>query len=221
VATRTIPIVFANGDDAVKLGLIASLNRPGGNITGVNFLSNFLEAKRLGLLHDLIPTATVIGVLSNPNNPSSAVQLKEAQAAADRIGLQLLVLTASNASDIDSAFASLLAGRAAAFLVTTDGFLGNRREQIVALAARYSIPAIYGFRDFVTDGGLMSYGTSIVDAWRQAGGYVAKILRGAKPADLPVMQPTKFELVINLKTAKTLGLTFPPGLLAIADEVIE
>jgi putative ABC transport system substrate-binding protein len=175
----------------------------------------------LGLLRELIPTASVIAVLANPNNPNSAAQLKDEQAAAATLGLQLFVLTARTASDIDSAYASLTEKRADALLVNSDAVFSSYRKQIVALAARHSIPAMYEFRDYVTSGGLMSYGASIVDAWRQSGGYVGRILKGEKPAELPVMQPTKFEFVINLKTANALGLMFPPGLLAIADEVIE
>jgi putative ABC transport system substrate-binding protein len=220
-ATTKIPIVFANGSDPVKFGLVASLNRPGGNITGVSFLSNSLEQKRLGLLHELIPTASVIAVLANPNNPDSAAQLKDIQAAAGTLGPQLFVVTASTASDIDTAFASLVASRAHALLVNTDAVLTSLRQQIIALAARYSVPASYEFRESVTIGGLMSYGASISDAWRRAGGYVGRILKGEKPTDLPVMQSTKFDLVINLKTAKTLGLTVPLTLQAAADEVIE
>jgi putative tryptophan/tyrosine transport system substrate-binding protein len=220
-ATTKTPIVFANGSDPVKFGLVASLNRPGGNITGVSFLSNSLEQKRLGLLHELIPTASVIAVLANPNNPNSAAQLKDIQAAAGTLGLQLFVVTASTARDIDTAFASLISSRADALLVNTDAVLTSLRQQIVALAARYSVPASYEFRETVTIGGLMSYGASISDAWRRAGSYVGRILKGEKPIELPVMQPTKFELVINLKTAKALGLTVPQTLLVAADEVIE
>ena len=173
------------------------------------------------MLRALIPAVNIIAVLSNPDNPSSGAQLKSEQEAADKLGVQLLVFGASNESDIDSAFARLAAQRAGALIVNSDGYLGNRREQIISLARRHLIPTIYEFRDAAADGGLLSYGASIVDAWRQAAGYVARILRGEKPADLPVMQPTRFELVINLTTAKALGLDVPPTVLALADEVIE
>jgi putative tryptophan/tyrosine transport system substrate-binding protein len=220
-ATTTIPIVFTGGFDAVQLGLVASLNRPGGNVTGVNFLANALEAKRLGILHDLVPQSTVIGTLLNPANASAEVQSRNMKEAASALGLQLRVATASTERDIDAAFANFVQQRLNALIVAADAFFLSQRNQLVSLAARHAIPAIYAWREAVAAGGLMSYGTSFTDAYRQGGIYVGLILKGAKPADLPVMLPTKFEFVVNLKTAKALGLTIPPGVLAIADEVVE
>ena len=220
-ATTTIPIVFLTGDDPVKDGLVASINRPGGNATGVNFLVEALEAKRLGLLHELIPEASLIAVLVNPTRPTVEARSRELHEAARTIGVQILILNVADDRDFEPAFTTLVQRGARALLVTADPFFNIRREQLVALTARHAIPAIYFWRELTAIGGLMSYSTSLPDAYRQAGIYVGRILKGAKPADLPVMQPTKFEFVINLRTAKTLGLTFPPGLLAIADEVIE
>ena len=220
-ATSTIPIVFVSGFDVVRAGLVASFNRPGGNATGVSFMITALEPKRLELLHELVPAATVIAMLVNPGSPSSAFQSKDVQEAARVIGLQIQILNASSASEIDSAFATLLQIRAGALIVAGDAFFNGRRDQLVESTARHRIPAIYGLREFTSAGGLISYGASVTDVHRQAGIYVGKILKGEKPADLPVMQPTKFELVINLKTAKALGLSVPPGLLTSADEVIE
>jgi putative ABC transport system substrate-binding protein len=220
-ATTTIPIVFTSGVDPVKIGLVASLNRPGGNVTGIAFLSLALEAKRLGLLHELIPTATDIAVLLNPTFPDFAEQLREVEEAARTIGQRIITLNASSVGEISSAFEHLSQRRPGAILVAADPFFISHREQLVALAAHHSLPAIYEDRDFTRAGGLMSYGASLFDAVLHLGLYTGKILKGENPADLPVMQPTKFELVINLKTAKALGLTVPPSLLAIADEVIE
>jgi putative ABC transport system substrate-binding protein len=220
-ATSTIPIVFAGGFDPIEIGVIASLNQPGGNITGVSFFANALDAKRLGLLRLVIPKATVIGALLNPDNASAAIQARDLQAAARSIGVQLQIANASGESDFDRAFAGFVQQGAGGLLVGTDGFFQTHRMQLVALAARYAIPAIYQDRDMATAGGLMSYGASQNDAFRQAGIYAGRILKGEKPGDLPVQLPTKFELVINLKSAKMLGLTIPDGLLLAADEVIE
>jgi putative tryptophan/tyrosine transport system substrate-binding protein len=220
-ATATIPIVFANGIDAVKFGIVASLNRPGGNITGVSFLTAELGEKRLGLVRELVPNVAVGAVLVNPSNPNAESIIRDARGAARSLALQFHVLHASTAQDIDTAFASLVQQQIGVLLVSADAFFLGQRDQFAALAARYAVPAIYNTREYVAAGGLMSYGTSIVDAYRRAGVYTGKILKGAKPADLPVEQSTKFEFVINLKSAKALGLTVPPTLLALADEVVE
>jgi len=220
-ATSMIPIVFTTGDDPVASGLVASLARPGGNLTGVSLMLVELMPKRLELLSELVPQAGLIALLVNPNGPAAARVIKEVQEAARTKGVQLTVLKAGDDSEIDAAFASLAQLHARALLVGADAFFNSRRDRLVALAARYSVPAIYEGRDFAEIGGLVSYGASVRDTWRQAGTYVGRILAGAKPADLPVQQPTTFELVINLKTAKALGLTVPPSILARADEVIE
>ena len=220
-ATATIPIVFNVGEDPIKLGLVASFNRPGGNITGVNTLSPALESKRLGLLRELVPQAAIIAVLLNPTNPDADLQRRDVQAAAAAIGQDLRIFSASNESAIETAFTALVQQRADALLIGNDVFLTNQREQIVALAARHAIPTIYSFRSFAESGGLMSYSTNLVEVYRQVGLYVGRILKGEKPADLPVVQPTKFELVINLKTAKVLGVKISDNLLSLADEVIE
>ena len=220
-ATPTIPIVFVTGDDPMNFGLVDSFNRPGGNVTGVSFLLPALEAKRLELLHELIPKAILIAVLVNPSFAAADLRVIAVREAADTLGLQLSMLKASSERDIDNAFASLVEKQAGALIVTSDPFFVSRREQIVFLAKRGAVPTAYFTREFATAGGLMSYGASISDAYRQTGIYAGKVLKGEKPANLPVMQPTKFELVLNRKTANALGLTVPPQLLAIADEVIE
>jgi putative tryptophan/tyrosine transport system substrate-binding protein len=220
-ATATIPIVFSTATDPVQLGLVATLNRPGGNATGVFVLANSLEAKRLGLLHEMVRQVETIAMLVNPQAPGAESQLAETHAAARTLARQLVVVKASSVSDLDAAFATFIQVRAGALLVAADPFFNTRREQIVALAEQYAIPAIYEFREFPLAGGLMSYGTSLAIAYHQVGVYTGKILKGENPANLPVVQPTMFEMVINLNTAKALGLTVPPALLATADEVIE
>ena len=219
-ATATIPIVF-NTVDPVKDGLAASFNRPGGNATGVSLFANALAPKRLELLRELLPSAAVIVVLLDANSTDAEIQLREVQAAADSVNQQIYTLTIGTDREFDTAFASPVLRQAGALLVAGSPFFTSRRDQIVALAARDSVPAIYEWREFAAAGGLMSYGTSLRDAYRQVGVYAGRILKGEKPADMPVVQPIKFELVINLRTAKALGLEIPPSLLARADEVIE
>jgi putative ABC transport system substrate-binding protein len=219
-ATSAIPIVFAAADDPVRLGLVTSFNQPGGNMTGISMISGALGAKRLELLRELVPTATLIAMLVNPTNPADA-NVRDEQTTAHAIGQQILMLTATNERDIETAFAALVQQQASAVSVSADAAFTARRDQIVALAARYRIPAIYPWREYTAAGGLISYGTNLTDAYHQVGMYVGHILKGEKPADLPVIQPTKFELVINLKTAKALGLSVPQTLQVAADEVIE
>jgi putative ABC transport system substrate-binding protein len=220
-ATSTIPIVFGTSDDPVADGLVASLARPGGNLTGVSFLASELNPKRFELLSELVPQAKVIALLVDPNIPATERLMPAAQEVARAKGVQLPILKASTESEIDAAFAALVQRQAGALVVSAGPFFWVRREQIVALAARHAVPAIYEVRDFATAGGLISYGASFTAVFRQVGIYAGKILKGAKPADLPVLQPTTLELVINLKTAKALGLTIPPSILSRADEVIE
>jgi putative ABC transport system substrate-binding protein len=220
-ATTTIPIVFVGAFDPVKAGLVASLNRPGGNVTGVTFVGSSLGVKRLELARDLVPNVGAIALLTHPHSPDALEELRDLQIAAETIGRQLFVVTATSDRDFEAAFASIVQHRAGLLLIGADPFLFQSNEQLVALAARYRIPTVYQTGENVAQGGLMSYGASIPDAWRLAGSYAGKILKGAKPAELPVLQPTKFELVINLRTAKALNLDIPPTLLARADEVIE
>jgi putative tryptophan/tyrosine transport system substrate-binding protein len=220
-ATTTIPIVFVSGVDPVTTGLVMSLNRPGSNATGVYIFQQVLEGKRLALLHGLVPAAALIAVLLNSTNANFQTQLRGVQDAARTLGQQVSILSASTAHDIDVAFATVTKSGAGALLVGSDPFFNSERDQIIALAARHTIPAIFEGREFATAGGLASYGTSLAGAYREAGIYAGRILKGEKPADLPIVQPTKFEFVINLKTAKALGLDVPPGLSSSADEIIE
>jgi putative ABC transport system substrate-binding protein len=220
-ATSTIPIVFFTGGDPVGDGLVGSLARPGGNVTGVTFMFAELTPKRLELVSELVPQTRVIALLTNPNSPGTERMIQDVLEAARVRGLQVPILKASTETEIDAAFASLLQLRAGALLVGADPFFFSRREQLVALASRYAVPGMYQYPEFAAFGGLIAYGSSVTSAYRQVGIYAGRILNGAKPADLPVQQPTKFELVINLKTAKALGLTVPQTLLARADEVIE
>jgi putative ABC transport system substrate-binding protein len=220
-ATATIPIVFIIGSDPVALGYVASLNRPGGNVTGVMVLTSNLGAKRIGLLRELIPNADAIGVLVNPTYPVAAGQLKEVQAAAASVDVRLIIANASAGRDFEPAFALFVQQRASALIVSADPFFNSQRDRIVALAASHALPAIYEWREFTEAGGLMSYGTSVTDAYRLAGIYAGRVLKGEKPADLPVILSSKFEFVINLKTAKALGLDVPLGMSAAADEIIE
>ena len=220
-ATSKIPVVFSTGGDPVKLGLVASLNRPGGNATGVNLFTSVMEGKRLGILHELVATAALIAVLVNSNNPNTESQVKDVQEGARTLGVQVHILHASSEREIDAAFAASTQLRAGALLVGADPFFNSQRDRLVALAASHKLPALYEFREFALAGGLASYGTDLEEGYRQVGLYTGRILKGEKPADLPVVQSTKFKFVINLKTAKGLGLDVPPGLSARADEVIE
>jgi putative ABC transport system substrate-binding protein len=220
-ATATIPIVFLSAADPVNAGIVTSLNRPGGNITGISLLGSALEAKRLGLLNEIVPGAVSIGALVNPKFPDVDTQLRDLQEAASAISRQLYIVRASTEFEIDAAFAAVSDRGVGALLIAQDALFVSRREQLVALAARYKLPAIFVQREFAEAGGLISYAPDFADGYRETGVYVGKILKGAKPADLPVLQSTKFALVINLKTAKTLGLTIPSGVLSIADDVIE
>ena len=220
-ATATIPIVFIVGTDPVSSGLVTSMNRPEGNITGICDFTAEVVTKRLGLLHEMLPSVKNVAVLINPNNANAGSQLTEFTSAARALGLQLHILNANNEHDIDTAFESLLQMRAQALAVGADPFFASQRDRLITLAARYAVPTIYEWEDFAESGGLMSYGSSITDGYRLAGNYAGKILKGDKPADLPIMQPVKFELVINLKAAKAIGLEIPPQLLARADEIIE
>jgi putative tryptophan/tyrosine transport system substrate-binding protein len=220
-ATATIPIVVVMGDDPVKTGAVAALNRPGGNVTGVSLLSVAMEAKRLQLLRELAPNVSVIAIVLNPNNPQADEQLQELQDAGHALGVQVEPFKAGSPSEIDTAFLNLVERRAGALLMAADAFFNTRREQFIVLSARHALPAIFPYREFPAAGGLMSYGTSLADAYRQEGIYAGRILKGEKPAEMPVQQAVKIELVINLQTAKSLGLTIPLALLGRADEVIE
>jgi putative tryptophan/tyrosine transport system substrate-binding protein len=220
-ATTTIPIVFVVGEDPVQAGLVASLSRPGGNVTGLSSFTNVLVAKRLELIRELAPAGAALGWLVNPNNPNAEPDTRAVQAASDALRQKLVVVKAGNDRELEAAFATLVREQVGGLGVNIDPFFIRRRAEIIALAARHRLPAIYMSADFATVGGLMSYGANIADLWRQAGVYAGRILKGEKPADLPVQQPTRFALVINLKTAKALGITMPPSLLVLADEVIQ
>ena len=220
-ATTTIPIVFSIGGDPIRVGLVSNLNRPGGNITGVNFFQSDIGAKRLGLMHELLPKATVIGFLVNPTFTDAEAEISDANEAAVRLGMQTHIVEAHMVDEFGTAFATLVQQKVEAILLANDAFFLRERGRLIALAARYGMAAVYNWREFAADGGLMSYSPSLTQGYRQVGIYTGRILKGEKPANLPVQQPTKFEFIINLKTAKALGLTFPSGLIAIADEVIE
>jgi putative tryptophan/tyrosine transport system substrate-binding protein len=220
-ATQTTPIVFLSGSDPIGSGLVSSINRPTSNVTGIAFMFTRLGAKNLELLRELVPNVTVIAALANPINPNAEPQVRDLQAAARTLGLQLVTVGASNDAEIDSLFPTLPQRQIGALIITADGYLISRQDQLVTLANRYAVPTMYPLRQYAEAGGLMSYGANLPDAFRQCGIYVGKILKGAKPADLPVLQPSTYEFVINLKTAKMLGLTVPPTLQALADEVIE
>jgi putative ABC transport system substrate-binding protein len=220
-ATSTIPVVFTSGDDPVQIGLVSSINRPGGNVTGVYIFFSDVETKKLGLLRELVPNAALIATLMNPTFPTAINQTQELHKAADKLGQRIQIINASSESEIDAAFASMKQLQASAVLVAADPFFASQRDQIVSLAARYAIPAVYEQRAIAAAGGLMSYGTNLAEAYRQAGVYTGRILKGEKPADMPVVLSNKFEFVINLKVAKTLGLNVSANLLSTADEVIE
>src|SRR5262245_42924662 len=220
-ATATLPIVYLIGGDPVKEGLAASFNRPGGNATGVTLLTNFLEPKRFGVLRDLVPGASSIGVLRNPKFPAAEAAVREVEAAAQRVGVTIQPFRASNDDEIESAFEEMARAQLAALAITADPFFDTRRQKLVALAARYAIPTIYQFREYAQAGGLISYGIDNADAYRQTGVYTGLVLKGAKPADLPIMQETKFLMLINMKTANALGIKISDNLLSLADEVIE
>ena len=220
-ATSTIPVVFVIGEDPIKVGLVDSLSRPNSNVTGITNFMNVLGAKRLELVSQAVPTAMVIGLLVNPVNPNAERDTQDLQVAVQALGRRLQALTASTDEELETAFVTAVEQKVGALFINIDSFLFDRRQQIAALAARHQVPTIHPFREYVAAGGLMSYGPSFVEAWRQSGAYVGRILRGAKPADLPVLQPTKFDLVINLKVAKALGLDIPSTVIARADEVIE
>jgi putative ABC transport system substrate-binding protein len=220
-ATTRTPIVFASGGDPIREGLVTSLNRPGGNLTGIFFLTGAIESKRLGLLRDLLPDVQMIGALVNPNSPAAGVELTDISEAARAVSRRVVILRAGNEPEIEAAFTGIRERGIGALLVASDPFFGNRRDQIVALATRARVPAIYFAREFAATGGLMSYGANLADAYRQVGIYTGRILKGERPAELPILQVSKFEFVVNLKAANALGLASPPGLLAIADEIIE
>ena len=220
-ATTNIPVVFNTGSDPVKAGLVRSFNRPGSNVTGSVILTDAMEQKRFGILQEIVPDVAFFGAIVNPNYPPSADQMRDLELAAPKLGRRLLVVKASNDNELDAAFAAFSSARVGALLVASDPYFDTRRGRIIAFAARNRLPAIYQFREYAVEGGLVSYGPSITDAYRQVGIYVARILKGEKPADLPILQPTKFDFVVNLKTAKTLGLIVPPTLVARADEVID
>jgi ABC-type uncharacterized transport system substrate-binding protein len=220
-ATTTIPIVFLNGADPVKSGLVASLNRPGGNVTGISLLAGTVNAKRLDLIHEFVPRVALVAVLNNPIVTEAETRLRDLQGAARTLGLRLLFQTVGSERELDAAFATIADQKAGALFVDGNPFFASRRDQLIGLAARHALPTMYFEREFVAAGGLMSYGTNFADAYRQAGIYIGRILKGTKPADLPILQPTKFDFVINLQTAKTLGIEVPDKLLALADEVVE
>jgi putative ABC transport system substrate-binding protein len=220
-ATSSIPIVTVSGSDPVKAGLVVSFNRPGGNVTGASFVATELETKRLQILHEVVPTAAVIGILINPTNPAAESRSNDLRLMARTLEQNIHIISASSESDLETAFAALIEQRAGALLVSTDSFFTSQRDRLVALAARHALPTMYSWREFVEAGGLVSYGPIIIEVYRQVGIYTGRILKGEKPAELPFLRPIKFELVINLKTAKALGLTIPTALLARADEVIE